>query len=62
LPFPKFNEAVFILTSEAKALLELFDISRTQLVELLKWQGWCTWVSACWSLSHGLQHWPGPKT
>jgi len=39
LPFPKFNEAVFILTSEAKALLELFDISRTQLVELLKWQG-----------------------
>jgi len=26
LPFPKFNKAVFILPSEAKALLELFAI------------------------------------
>jgi len=21
---------------------------------LVKWQGWCTWVTACWSLSHDL--------
>ena len=57
LPFPKFNKAVFILPSEAKALLVLFAIRWTQLVEFVKWQGWCTWVSACWSLSHGLKHW-----
>jgi len=53
----KFNKAVFILPSEAKALLELFAIRWTQLVKLVKWQAWCTWASACWSLSHALKHW-----
>ena len=57
LPFPKFNKAVFILSSEAKALLKLFAIRWSQLVELVKWQGWCAWLSECWSLSHGLKHW-----
>ena len=40
LAFPKFNMAMFILQSEAKALLELFAIRWTRLVELIKWQGW----------------------
>jgi len=30
---------VFILPSEAKALMSYFAVSQTQLVELVKWQG-----------------------
>jgi len=36
LAFPKFNKAVFILPSEAKALLSYLAIRQTRLVELVK--------------------------
>ena len=45
LAFPKLNKAVFILPSKAKTLLELFCHRSTWLVELVKWQGWYTWIS-----------------
>ena len=41
LAFPTFNMAIFILLSEAKALL--FCLWRTRLIKLVKWQGWYCW-------------------
>jgi len=52
LAFPKFDKAVSIFPSEAKALLKLF-FRQTRLVELVRWQGRCTWISV-WSLSRDL--------
>jgi len=51
LVFPKFNKEVFILPSEAKALLENFTIRRTRLAEL-----WTSDKDDTLGLVHGLRH------
>jgi len=57
LAYPKFNEAVFILTSEAEALLELFAIRWTQWIGRI---GQVTSVSAYWYSGFNFSHYELP--
>jgi len=49
LAFPHFNNVMFILPSRQSTCWSYFAIGRTRFAELVKWQGWGTWISA-WPL------------
>jgi len=51
LAFPKFTRQCLFCHQRQKHCSSCFAIGWARLVELVKWQGWCAWISVC-SLLH----------